>query len=95
MIGGRENMRGGYMKRKKVKPISAEEFDRLFDEGKDIAPYIDFKNGVFVNPSRVNVDFPIWMIRRLDREATKLNVSRQAIIKMWIHDRIMSQHRAA
>ena len=81
------------MKRKKIKPISAEEFDRKFDEGEDIFPYVDFKNAVFVN--RVNVDFPVWMIKRLDREATKLNVSRQAIIKMWIHDRIMSQHRAA
>jgi hypothetical protein len=86
-------MKGGDMKRKKVKPITAEEFDRLFDEGKDITPYIDFKNAVFVNPSRVNVDFPNWMIKRLDREATKLNVSRQAIIKMWIHDRLMAQQR--
>ncbi len=77
------------MKRKKVKPISAEAFDRLFDEGKDISPYLDFKSAVVVD--RVNVDFPAWMIKRLDREATKLNVSRQAIIKMWIHDRLMSQ----
>jgi len=81
------------MKHKKVKPISAEEFDRKFDAGEDITPYMDFKNAVFVD--RVNVDFPVWMIKRLDREATKLNVSRQAIIKMWIHDRLMAQHRAA
>jgi len=81
------------MKHKKVKLISAEEFDRKFDAGEDITPYVDFKNAVVVN--RVNVDFPAWMIKRLDREATKLNVSRQAIIKMWIHDRLMSQHRAA
>jgi hypothetical protein len=80
-------------KLKRAKRISAEEFDRLFDEGKDITPYLDFKKAVFVD--RVNVDFPVWMIKRLDREATKLNVSRQAIIKMWIHDRLMSQHRAA
>lgn len=81
------------MKRRKVEPISAEEFDRKFDEGEDIFPYVDFKSAVFVD--RVNVDFPAWMIKRLDREATKLNVSRQAIIKMWIHDRLMSQRRAA
>ena len=81
------------MSKKKVKPISAEEFDRKFDEGEDIMPYLDFKKAVFVN--RVNVDFPAWMINRLDREATKLNVSRQAIIKMWIHDRLMSPRRAA
>jgi hypothetical protein len=81
------------MKSKKVKTITAEEFDRKFDAGEDITPWLDFKNAVVVN--RVNVDFPAWMIKRLDREATKLNVSRQAIIKMWINDRLMSQHRAA
>jgi hypothetical protein len=79
------------MKNKKVKPISAEEFDRKFDANEDISPYVDFKKAVFVD--RVNVDFPAWMIKRLDREATKINVSRQAIIKMWIHDRLMSHHR--
>ena len=74
-------------KRKKTKSITAEEFDRLADEGKDITPYLDTEHALVVN--RVNVDFPAWMVKRLDREATKLNVSRQAIIKMWIHDRLM------
>ena len=81
------------MKKKKIEMISAEEFDRRFDNNEDIFDYVDFKSAVVVN--RVNVDFPTWMIKRLDREATKLNVSRQAIIKMWIHDRLMSQRRAA
>jgi hypothetical protein len=81
------------MKSKKVKDITAEEFDRLAEEGKDITPYLDMKHAVVVN--RVNVDFPRWMIKRLDREATKLNVSRQAIIKMWIHDRLVPPHHAA
>lgn len=81
------------MKKKKIKPITAEEFDRLFDEGQDITPYLNLKHAMVVN--RVNVDFPQWMIKRLDDEATKLNVSRQAIIKMWIHDRIMAGRKAA
>lgn len=73
-------------KKKKVKPITTEELDRRFDNNEDLMDYVDFEKAVFVN--RVNVDFPMWMIKRLDREATKLNVSRQAIIKMWIHDRL-------
>ena len=81
------------MEKKRVKPISADEFDHKFDNNEDIFDYVDFKKAVVVN--RVNVDFPQWMIKRLDREATKLNVSRQAIIKMWIHDRLMAHHRAA
>lgn len=81
------------MRKKRIKTISAEEFDRKFDAGEDISPYLDFEKAVLVE--RVNVDFPAWMVKRLDREATKLNVSRQAIIKMWIHDRLRAQRPAA
>jgi hypothetical protein len=81
------------MKRKRIKAISAEEFDQKFDRGEDLSPYLDFKKAVVVQ--RVNVDFPAWMIQRLDHEANKLNVSRQAIIKMWIHDRLTSHRPAA
>mgnify|MGYP001581098242 CR=1 FL=1 len=68
------------------KKISAEEFDKRFDAGKDISRYLDFKKATAVK--RVNVDFPVWMIERLDREALRLNISRQAIIKSWINDRL-------
>jgi hypothetical protein len=66
--------------------IAAEEFDAKFERGEDILSYLDFKKAIVVR--RVNVDFPSWMIELLDKEALKLNVSRQAIIKMWIHDRL-------
>lgn len=66
--------------------ISAGQFDEKFDRGEDMTSYLDFKKATVVR--RVNVDFPAWMIKRLDREALKLNVSRQAVIKMWIHDRL-------
>jgi hypothetical protein len=73
-------------KTKKTKLITAEEFDQKFDAGEDITPYLDLKNAVVVQ--KVNVDFPMWMVRMLDREALKLNVSRQAVIKMWIRERL-------
>lgn len=77
------------------KTITAEEFDRLADEGKDITPYLDFEKMVVVRPKiqRVNVDFPEWMVKKLDEEAHKLNVSRQAIIKMWLRERLDPQRR--
>lgn len=71
---------------KRTKTITAAEFDAKFDRGEDITPYLDLKKATMV--FRVNVDFPAWMVERLDREATKLNVSRQAIIKMWIRERL-------
>jgi hypothetical protein len=72
--------------KKTRKTITAAEFDAMFDRGEDITPYVDFKNAVVVH--RVNVDFPAWMIKRLDQEAIKLNISRQAVIKMWLADRM-------
>ena len=83
------------MRKRKLtpKPITAKEFDRMFDAGEDITPYIDLDSAVFVRPRRVNVDFPEWMIRRLDEEAVKLNVSRQAIIKMWLRERLDPKNR--
>ena len=75
------------------KPITAKELDRKFDAGEDVMPYFDWDKAVFVRVKRVNVDFPEWMIRRLDEEAVKLNVSRQAIIKMWLSERLDPKHR--
>ena len=37
---------------------------------------------------RVNVDFPTWMIDSLDREASKLGVTRQSVIKVWLAERL-------
>ena len=75
------------------KSITAKELDRRFDAGEEVTPYFDWDKAVFVRPRRVNVDFPEWMIRRLDEEAIKLNVSRQAIIKMWLRERLDPKNR--
>lgn len=76
--------------RAKLKPISAKEFDQKFDDGADIDEYIDWSSATRPNlvPKRVNVDFPLWMVTRLDRRAQELGITRQALIKMWIADRL-------
>ena len=63
--------------------IPAEEFDRRFDDGEDITPYLDFSKATRPGRElqRVNVDFPSWMVNAMDKEATRLGVSRQALIK--------------
>ena len=74
-----------------VKKISVEEFDRLFDEGSDeIDQYVDWDSFRRLSqaPKRVNVDFPFWMVNRLDREAKRLGITRQAVIKSWIGERL-------
>lgn len=75
--------------------ITVEEFDRLFDEGSDeIDDFIDWSKGkmVFPKPRRVNVDFPPSMVRELDAVATARGVTRQALIKMWLADKL-DEHR--
>lgn len=71
--------------------MKAEELDKLFDEGKgDILPYLDLAKAVRpgLQAKRVNVDFPEWMLVRLDLEADRLGVPRQSLIKVWIAERL-------
>lgn len=74
-----------------TKIITAEELDALFDEGKeDILQYFDVDNATrpSLETQRVNVDFPKWMVTALDCEARRLSIPRQAVIKMWIDERL-------
>ena len=70
----------------KPKTISAEEFDRMFDDGEDISEYLDFSTvrRPGLEAKRVNVDFPGDVVSKLDRAAQRRGVSRQALIRMWI-----------
>jgi len=70
--------------------MKASEFDKKFDEGEDITGHLDISKSrrPGQEQKRVNVDFPTWMIRLLDKEAKRLGVPRQAIIKVWIGERL-------
>ena len=70
--------------------MKAEEFDRRFDAGEDVAKYLDMSGARRPGQSvkRVNVDFPVWMIASLDQEARRLGVPRQSIIKVWVAERL-------
>jgi len=70
--------------------MKAEEFGRKFDAGEDVTAHLDVSRArrARQEPKRVNVDFPEWMIGSLDREARRLGVTRQSIIKIWIAERL-------
>jgi len=70
--------------------MKASELDEKFDEGQDISEFLDLSQArrPGQEQKRVNVDFPIWMIHRLDKEAKRLGVPRQSIIKIWIAERL-------
>jgi len=70
--------------------MKAKEFDQKFDEGKDMLQDLDVSKARRPQreQKRVNVDFPLWMIHRLDKEAKRLGVPRQSIIKVWVAERL-------
>ena len=70
--------------------MKAKDFDKKFDENKNIIKHLDISKTKRPkqNQKRVNVDFPLWMIELLDKEARRLGVPRQSIIKVWISERL-------
>ena len=70
--------------------MKASEFDKRFDKGEDVTRHLNFSKAIRPGQiaRRVNVDFPDWMILSLDKEAKRLGVTRQAIIKVWIAERL-------
>ena len=71
------------------KKIKAKDFDKAFDAGEEVDLHLDKSTARRVNEElkRVNIDFPKWVVSKLDREARRLGVSRQSLVKMWIAER--------
>ncbi len=70
--------------------MKAKNFDAKFDKGEDVSTVLDLSKArrPLQEQRRVNVDFPTWMIESLDREANRLGVTRQSIIKVWLAERL-------
>lgn len=70
--------------------MKARQFDEDFDAGEDLTSVLDITRARRPNQKakRVNIDFPAWMIERLDQEAARIGVTRQSIIKVWLAERL-------
>ena len=70
--------------------MKTSDFDKRFDSGEDINDALDREKSrrPGLEQKRVNIDFPRWMIERLDREADRAGVTRQSIVKLWISERL-------
>lgn len=77
----------------KKQSISAAAFEEAFDRGDDILPYVDLSKATRpgLEPRRVSVDFPEWMVHDLDLLANKLGITRQSLIKVYIADRLKAE----
>lgn len=71
--------------------MKASKLDKIFDENQeDVLDYFDTSKVKMINEEikRVNIDFPMWMVQSLDKEAQHIGISRQAVIKMWLADKL-------
>ena len=70
--------------------MKASEFDKKFDNGENIIAELDLARARRPGEEikRINLDFPAWMLASLDREARRLGVTRQSVIKMWLAERL-------
>ena len=74
--------------------MKAKDFDKKFDLGnRDIIDDLDLSTARRINQEqkRINVDFPAWVVESLDREAARIGVTRQSIIKVWLVERLKAE----
>ena len=70
--------------------MKAKEFDQKFDDGEDMIEHVDLSLARRVNqePKRVNIDFPSWVVEKLDKQSKRLGITRQALVKVWIAEKL-------
>jgi hypothetical protein len=77
--------------------MNSSEFDRRFEDGESVINALDLSAArrPRLDQRRVNVDFPLWMVEQLDLEASRLGVTRQSIIKVWLAERLERRRHPA
>ena len=77
----------------KKKYITATEFEEKFESGEDLSSYLDLDNASRpgLEQKRVSVDFPLWMVQKLDKVAKRLGVTRQSVIKVFISEKLKEE----
>ncbi|MDX2231294.1 MAG: CopG family antitoxin [Leptolyngbyaceae cyanobacterium bins.349] len=70
--------------------MRADELDTRFDQGEDITQFLDLDQAhrPGYTKQRIDLDLPVWMIQALDQEAERLGITRQALINVWLGDRL-------
>ena len=73
--------------------MKAQDFDSKFEAGEDLTEYLNFSKACRVNQEsrRVNLDCPSWVVDGLDKQAKRLGITRQALVKVWIAERLREE----
>lgn len=77
--------------------MKAKSLEKMFDDRKDVTPHLVLSKARRPGHEqrRVNVDFPNWIIESLDAQASRLGVTRQSVIKLWIVERLKEEIKTA
>ena len=77
--------------------MKAKSLEKMFDDRKDVTPHLVLSKARRPGHEqrRVNVDFPNWIIESLDAQASRLGVTRQSVIKLWIAERLKEEIKTA
>src|SRR6266508_2556068 len=80
------------MRRLNCMKTKASNFDKKFDDGENVIEYLDLSKArrPAEEQKRINMEIPVWMLAALDREAKRLGVTRQSIIKVWLAERLQA-----
>ena len=70
--------------------MKAHDFDAKFENDEDLLNDLDLAavTRSMQKQKKVSIDLPAWMLESLDREANRIGVTRQSIIKMWLAERL-------
>ena len=70
--------------------MKGKDFDKKFEFGQDLTDNLDLSGSRRVNQEtkRVNIDFPVWVVGQLDKQSKRLGISRQALVKVWIAEKL-------
>ena len=80
--------------KKTYKKVTADTIAEMADRGEDISQHFTNKGKIKYPVQRVNVDFTVEMLVELDKAASELNISRQALIKTYLRH-ALDQHYLA
>jgi hypothetical protein len=76
-----------------MKTITAEEFDRKFDDGEDISAYVDWSKGVHPNRDLcpVSLELPQWLVNAINERAEKLGQTSSDLMRRWLEEALLQQ----
>jgi hypothetical protein len=71
----------------------AKDFDNKFESGEDLTNQLNFSKARRVNQEskRVNIEFPLWVVGQLDKQSKRLGIIRQALVKVWIAEKLKEE----